>query len=56
VLTSFAIVESFAFIALCRLVRDDPTVLDDESTRTRDTNTSRSSTVRLLRALPGRFV
>ena len=55
-LKSFGIVEGFAFIALCRLVRDDPTVIDDESTRACDTDASRLSTVRLLRAFPGRFV
>ena len=56
VLKSFGIVESFAFIALCRLVGDDPTVIDEESARTCDANPSRLSTVRLLRAFPGRFV
>jgi len=55
VLKSFAI-EGFAFTTLCRLVRDDPTVIDDESTRACDANASRLPTVRLLRALPGWFV
>ena len=41
VLKSFGIVERFAFIALCRLVGDDPTVIDDESARACDANASR---------------